>query len=115
VELVEQNDNMLIVEFDNPETTKLVAIVDQLKNDLDNGKIVGEWNVDQLLKYFQKYDIVDIDITDLYDLIKKPPMNKVIANIQGDKIVWKGTESVPGEVTDKNEKVVQQMAKNALK
>lgn len=106
---------MLIYELDDPQTNKLVTIVDKLKTDLDNGKLTGQWTVDQLLNHLQKYDIVDIDVTDLYDMIKKPPMNKLISNIQGDKIVWKGTETVPGEVTDKNEKVVKQMAKNALK
>jgi hypothetical protein len=105
---------MFIFELDDPEINKLVAITDQLKDELDSGQIAGEWNVDQLLNYFNDYDII-VDVTDLYDMIKKPPLNKVIANIQGDKVVWKGSETVPGQVTDKNEKVVQQMAKHALK
>lgn len=105
---------MFIFELDDPEINKLVAITDQLKDELESGQIAGEWNVDQLLNYFNDYDII-VDVTDLYDMIKKPPLNKVIANIQGDKVVWKGSETVPGQVTDKNEKVVQQMAKHALK
>lgn len=105
---------MFIFELDDPEITKFVTLADQLKDSLDNGEIAGEWDVDQLLNYFQDYDII-VDITDLYELIKKPPLNKVIANIQGDKVIWKGSETVPGKVTDKNEKVVQQMAKHALK
>lgn len=103
---------MYLYEFDDPYVTKIIAISDQLKTDFDNGEIAGEWTVDQLLQYFQQYDII-LDVNDLYDMIKKPPMNKVIANIQGDKIVWKGDESVPGEVTSQNEKTVQQMASRA--
>lgn len=105
---------MFIFELDDPEITKFIAVTDQLKDGLDNGELAGEWDVDQLLNYFNAYDII-VDVTDLYELIKKPPLNKVIANIQGDKVIWKGSETVPGQVTDKNEKVVQQMAKHALK
>ena len=105
---------MFLFELDDPQINKLVAISDQLKDEIESGQIAGEYNVDQLLNYFKNYDII-LDVKDLYSMIKKPPLNKVVANIQGDKVVWKGSESVPGEVTDKNEKVVQQMAKNALK
>lgn len=102
----------------NPKITRLVTIVDQLKTDLDNGKIKSEWTVDQLLSYFRKYDII-IDKTDFYKMIKKPPLKNAISNIQGDKVVFKGQESAKADVEpttpDDQKQIVAQMAKNTLK
>jgi hypothetical protein len=102
----------------SPKITRLVTVVDQLKTDLDTGKIKSEWTVDQLLNYFRKYDII-IDKTDLYKMIKKPPLKNVISNIQGDKIVFKGqagkTPVVEPTTPDDQKKIVAQMAKNTLK
>lgn len=102
----------------DPKITRLVTIVDQLKTDVDNGKIKPDWTVDQLLSYFRKYDII-IDKTDLYKMIKKPPLKNAISNIQGDKVIFKGQESKKAEVEpttpDDQKKIVAQMAKNTLK
>jgi hypothetical protein len=102
----------------SPKITRLVTVVDQLKTDLDTGKIKSEWTVDQLLNYFRKYDII-IDKTDLYKMIKKPPLKNVISNIQGDKIVFKGQDSevpvIKSTTPDDQKKIVAQMAKNTLK
>jgi hypothetical protein len=102
----------------DPKITRLVTIVDQLKTDVDNGKMKSDWTVDQLLSYFRKYDII-IDKNDLYKMIKKPPLKNAISNIQGDKVIFKGQESEKAEVepttTDDQKKIVAQMAKNTLK
>ncbi len=42
----------------DPLITKLVATSDQLRNDLDSGEVASNMTVDQLLQYFQKYDIL---------------------------------------------------------
>lgn len=106
---------MLLSEFTDDDQGALVVAADRLLHDLDIGKISGEWDVDQLLDYLEKYDIIR-DVDDLPDMIKKPPFNKIIANIQGDKIVWRGAEMpiTPNNVTDQNEKTVKQMAKRAV-
>jgi len=108
---------MYLFEFDETEPLvgKIVAATGQLKNDLDRGKI-NNWNVDQLLDYFQKFDII-LDPTDLYSMIQKHPLKSVISNIQGDKVTFKGQEqgaNVDMPATD-DKKIVKQMAKKALK
>lgn len=107
---------MLLFEFDDPKDSNLVVAVDRLAHDLDTGKINSEWTVDQLLTYLEQYDII-LDVSDLLKLYKKPPMKKVINNIQNDKIVWR-SENMPvdsGAPTDSNEKTVKQMANRANK
>lgn len=97
----------------DPIVTRLVAITDQLQNDLDNKEVGPEMTVDQLLQYFSNYDIV-VDRTDLYNMIKKPPLKNVISNIQGDSITFKGEEADQNVAPeDENQKVVAQMANKA--
>ena len=108
---------MYLFEFDETEplVDKIVAATGQLKNDLDKGK-VQNWTVDQLLDYYQKYDVI-LDPTDLYQMIQKHPLKSVISNIQGDQVVFKGQQqaaNVDMPPTD-DKKVVKQMAKKALK
>jgi hypothetical protein len=115
VELVEQRDNMFLFELEDPEVVKFAAIVSQLKSDLDNGNLDPNWTTDKLIDYFQQNGI-NLDITDLYDMIQKPPLNMLISNIQGDDIVFKGEETDsanPGET--QSQEVVNQMAQSAMK
>ena len=112
----ELNDNMRLFELTDidPQTAKLIAVTDQLRVGLDKNPDL-QWSTDDLLQYFQKYDIT-LDITDFYDMIKKPPLNNVISNIQGDKVIFKGQDtSTPATSTDKTDskKIVKQMAKSA--
>jgi hypothetical protein len=107
---------MYLFEFDEtqPLTTKIVTVVDQLKNELDAGHIKKDWHIKKLIKYFQKYD-VNLDTSDLYNMVKKPPLKKVISNIEGNRVIFKGHES-PKEIDKKDsDKTVKQMAKKALK
>ena len=117
VELVEQRDNMFLFELEDPEVVKFAAIVSQLKSDLDNGNLDPNWTTDKLIDYFQQNGI-NLDITDLYDMIQKPPLNMLISNIQGDDIVFKGEETGtdtqnPDET--QSQEVVGQMAQSAMK
>lgn len=108
---------MLLYEFDsNPLLVKLVAVSNQLKSDVDTRKVKPNWTVDEFLSYLQDYGIV-IDQQDLYDMIKNPPLNSVISNIQGDNVIFKGQTSPDGDddVEGEDEKVVKQMASNAMK
>ena len=108
---------MFLYEFDETEplVDKIIVASGQLKNDLEKGKIQN-WTVDQLLNYFQNFDII-LDPTDLYAMIQKPPLKGIISNIQGDKIIFKGEEQQPAAdmPPQDDKKVVKQMAKSAMK
>lgn len=104
---------MRLYEFTDPIVTRLVAITDQLKSDLDNGEVGPEMTTDQLLQYFSNYDIV-VDKKDLYNMIQKPPLKNIITNIQGDNVVFKGQENSDSEAPEaENQKVVSKMANKA--
>lgn len=111
---------MRIYEFDiqEPIVSKIVAASDQLKSDIEQDEMGFEWDIDTLIKYFQKYD-VNLDREDLYSMIKVPPLKNVIKNIQGDKVVFVGQEdpttAPPSSGSEDNKKVVSQMAKKAMK
>jgi hypothetical protein len=106
---------MRLFEFaGSPLLVKLVATTSQLKSEIDSGKAQSDWTVPELLQYYRDNDIV-IDKSDLYTMIKKPPLNQSIENIQGDKVIFKGQTPEQEAGPDENQKIVQQMAKNATK
>ena len=112
---------MRLFEFDieKPLVPKIVAVIDQLKSDIEDDETNFEWDVDTLLKYFQKYDI-NLDREDLFSMIEVPPLKYLIKNIQGDKVVFVGQESETAPVaatgsSEDSKKVVSQMAKKAMK
>ena len=110
---------MLLCEFDQGSAlvSKIVALTNQIKQDRDDGKIGDDYTVDQLLQYFQKYDVI-LDKRDLYNMIKVPPLKNVIKNIQGDDVIFVGQEEKAAaekpQGTD-SEEVVKKMAKRAMK
>jgi hypothetical protein len=105
---------MRLYEFANvdPMVTKLVAVSDQLKSDLDNGEADPNMSVPEFLHYLKKFDII-LDKTDLYDMIKTMPLNKLITNIQGDKIVFKDFSDPEAPPEEEGQKVVAGMAQQA--
>jgi hypothetical protein len=107
---------MLLHEFDIPDSLliKLVAITSQLKKEIDQGKQKPDWTVDELLSLYKANGII-IDKTDLYNMIKSPPLDKTISNIQGNAVKFKGQDSVQSTDIDNNQKIVKQMAQSALK
>lgn len=109
---------MFLFEFDQDSAlvSKIVALTNQLQQDLDDGKIGDDFTVNQLLDFFQKYDVI-LDTKDLYNMIKVPPMKSIIKNIQGDRVVFVGQEEEKATKPEggDNEKVVKQMAKRAMK
>jgi hypothetical protein len=100
----------------DPIITKLVVLSDQLKSAVDNGEIQGEWTTEQLLDFLSTND-VNVDTPDIYDMVKKPPLSKVISNINNDIVTFKGQEQpdLPTPNQDQSQAVVKQMAKNAMK
>jgi len=105
---------MRLYEFDgSPLLVRLVATTSQLKSEIDSGEVHSDWTVPELLQYYRDNGIV-IDKSDLYDMITKAPLNKSIANIQGDNVIFKGKEPAPEAEPDENQKIVAQMAQNAM-
>jgi hypothetical protein len=105
---------MRLYEFtgSNPMVTKLVAVADQLKSDLEKGEADSNMSLPDFLQYLKKYDII-YDKTDLYDMIKKLPLKNLISNIQGDKIVFKGFGTPEAPPEDESQGIVAGMAKKA--
>lgn len=96
----------------DPTVTRLVAVTDQFKSDLENNKIDPNMSLPDFLQYLRKYDII-LDKTDLYDMIKKMPLKNLITNIQGDKIIFKGLGQPEPPPEEENKKIVANMAKQA--
>ena len=105
---------MRLYEFANadPTITKLVAVTDQLKTDLEKGKMSPNMSLPDFLQYLKKYDIM-LDKTDLYDMIKNMPLKNLVSNIQGDKIIFKGFETPEAPPEEEGKKIVAGMAKQA--
>lgn len=106
---------MRLYEFAGPDpmVTKLVAVGDQLKTDLEKGQADPNMTVPDFLQYLKKFDII-YDKTDLYDMIKQLPLKNLISNIQGDKIVFKGFGTPEAPPEEESKKVVAGMAKHAV-
>lgn len=106
---------MRLFEFDtSPLLVSIVAATSQLKTEIDAGTEKPNWTLPELLQYYKDNDII-VDKSDLYDLVKNPPLNKFIANIQGDNVVFKGQAMGNEPGADEGSKIVNQMAHNAMK
>lgn len=107
---------MLLCEFDRPTPllVKLIAVVSQLKSQIDNGEEKSDWTVDEFLSYLKDNEII-IDKDDLYDMVKNPPLNTKIANIKANNVIFKGHDTPPAPEEDESKKIVKQMAKHAIK
>lgn len=100
----------------DPIITKLVVLSDQLEQAVNNGDIQGEWTTEQLLDFLSTNG-VNVDEPDIFDMVKKPPLSKVISNINNDVVTFKGQEQPDLPVPDQSQsqQVVKQMAKSAMK
>lgn len=110
---------MLLYEFTgvDPTLIQLVAVIGQLKSSIESGDETPDWTVDSLLDYLKDNEII-IDKADLFNMVKNPPLNNAIENIQGDNIIFKGQSGALPAATadvDQNKKIVKQMAHNAAK
>ena len=111
---------MYLFELDEePLVVKIITVSDQLATDVQLGKVKPDWTVDELLSYYRKYNIV-LSKDDLYNMIKQPPLQNYITNIQGDNVIFKGQQekpamSGPPPAPEDQKKVVAKMAKRAAK
>jgi len=104
---------MRLFEFagNDPLRVKLTSIAMQLKAKMEDS---GEpMPIDEFLDMLSNRGI-SVDKSDIYDLIKKEPLNNIISAIEADQVIFKGQqpeldqdgEEGPGEF----EKTRQQMA-----
>lgn len=106
---------MRLYEFDATNLqVKLAASTNQLKNDIDVGNAKPNWTVPELLQYYRENDII-IDKSDLYNMIQAQPLKNYITNIEGDNVIFKGQQAGVDAQPDENDKIVKQMAKDAMK
>lgn len=109
---------MLIREFiDNPDALKLAAIGQFLLKRAGDTASVKPMNVDSFVKIARDNGI-NMDRERLMTMAQQEPLNNIISNIQGDEIIWKGSETTTssGETmsVDQARKKVDQMAKRAI-
>ena len=58
---------------------------------------------------------ISITVDRLRDLIQQPPLNNIIANVEGDTITFQGADVVPATMTvDQARQTVDSMAKRAI-
>lgn len=110
---------MYLFEFnDNTSLVKLVAAADQLKTAIATGEVTSNWDIDTLLSYFRKFDII-LSNEDLYNMITVPPLKYIISNIQGKEVIFKGVDQPkkqPESPPPKQSKeIVNKMAQKAIK
>lgn len=102
---------------DNEKLIRIITAIDRLKNDLESGKITSNWTIDDLLKYFRKYDIV-LSPNDLYNMVQKKPLKTVVTNIQGKDVIFKGMPQQPAAPEapppEQSKEVVAKMAQHAM-
>lgn len=104
---------MRLYEFADPLIPQLIAVSDQLQSDLEDGTIQPEMSLEEFIQYLQAFGIT-LDPNDLYNMIKKPPMNQYISNIKGDQVIFKGFGTIE-QPEDEKKKIVKQMASSAMK
>lgn len=95
---------------------KIVMLSDQLRTDIQKGKISPNYSTDMLLDYFRKYNVI-LDKKDLYNMILTEPLKNVISNIQNDVVQFKGMPQQPktpeAPNPEKSKDVVSKMAHKA--
>ena len=100
----------------DPLTIRLIAVLNQLKSNIETGKEKPDWTTDELLSFLEDNGIM-LEKENLFDLVKTPPLNNIISNIQGDSVIFKGQQEMTPNTDDEtqNQQVVNQMAHQAMK
>jgi hypothetical protein len=104
---------MRLFEFSDadPLRVKLVAVTNQLKS------INEPMTTDEFLTILNKNGI-SLDKADLFDMVKKEPLNNIIANVSDDTVTFKGQEgdmdTAVDQSQDENEKIRQSMAQKQI-
>lgn len=100
---------------ENPIATKLAAIVGQISANIKDTGAEKPLSVDALLKLLADDDI-ELSRKDLESMLDKPPLSNLIANIQGDNVIFLDPDNDDqGDATDpdKSSETLKQMATQA--
>ncbi len=81
---------MRLFEFadNDPLRVKLVAVVSQLKSRISDTNTKEPMTTDALIELLAQNDI-EVDKSDLYDMVKKEPLSNIIQNINGHEVIFK--------------------------
>lgn len=109
---------MYLFEFSNQELlVNIISATDQLKQAIKKGEITNNWTLDQLLDYFNSFDVV-LSNKDIYNMIKVDPLKSVVSDVKGKEVVFKGIPQQPKTPEtpspEQSKEVVAKMAKKAL-
>lgn len=108
---------MRFFEFDaNNLNARLTGIIGQVHNRIKDQGYKGEFSLDSLLKILNSKDI-SIDRTDFIDMIQNEPLKNMIANVKGDRVIFKGEsdDDSDAEAPDRSTDTLEKMAKRASK
>lgn len=99
----------------DPLRVKLASVVSQLKSRIDDTNTTEPMTTDAFIELLDRNE-VQVEKSDLYDMVKKEPLKNVIQNINGNEVIFKGQVSNADMNTkDENEKTREKMAKAAIK
>jgi hypothetical protein len=104
---------MRFFEFVDPTTTRLAVLSDHLKSLVDDGEIQDDWTADDLIEFLRDNGFTT-GKPDIYDIAKKSALNSVLT-INNDMVQFKGHNDQAEADPSQSQKVVQQMAKDAMK
>lgn len=109
---------MLLYEFveDNTDMIVLSGVVSQIHNRIKDTGFDKKYSLESLLNTLSDRGI-DLDREKFIELIKHQPLKNMIANVQGDNVIFKGEGSEDSENIDIDSTTgtLEKMAKRAEK
>lgn len=107
-------------DFDESEPLRVAttAVLSKIKSEIDDSAYRSEFTVNALLSKLAAYGI-RISHDQLIDLVDQEPWSNLISNIQGNQVVFKGSQeddtSPEIDDPDDSEATLDQMSKRATK
>jgi hypothetical protein len=103
-------------EKNNPLRVATVAALSRVKAEIEDTAYNGEYKVDALLKALRDNG-VRMNHEELIKVSKKEPWSNIIANIEGDNVIFKGDPDSDSSNTqpDQTSSTMDKMAKRAAK
>ena len=99
----------------DPRAQRLAALTQFLLGRSEDTASAKKISTDAYLKLANDMG-VSLTKSQLIDLVQKPPLNNLIANVENDEIIFKGAETTPDTMSvDQARKTVDSMAKRAAK
>lgn len=108
---------MRLHEFDAENfNMRLAAIVSQVHSRIKDEGFTKEYKLDSLLNLLKSKDI-NVDRETLVDMIDSEPLSNIIANVKGDRVIFKGDldSDTDAESPERSTDTLEKMAKRAAK